>query len=517
MARIRIILLLLVFSLPATAQIDSLLNSFQDEFTQFKSSIQENLHNFKNKNDSIFAQFLVDSWETFDREYQEKEVLPKPIIQPIIGIRDSVANEDEEILPASTDSIHSSETDSSNSDNSVNKENLNLIKKKKAEVESLKEIPKKKNELHYRSTRSSNIFTNSFNFDFYGSKTSLQEPNFKENFNNISSETISNFFESQCNSQSIDEIANELSNIKLGLELNDWGYYILVEKMSKHISVDKLSQTLFAWIILLKSGYNVKVGYNNENIYLLLPANENIYSMTYFPIDGHKYYLPINKNEQQEIKKLIIHKANYPQSRNLSMFIESVPAFIEQGQNRTIDYNNDELQTVYNTHLKDFYSEYPFCPLSVYFSTPLSDDVLFPLDAFFKPLFKEKSDKEKVEILLNFVQNAFQYKTDPEQFNKEKYFFPDELFMYPYSDCEDRSILFVRLVKHFTNLECIGVDWPGHVNTAIHFPEGHIGTYLKYKNKKYYICDPTHINASIGDLANKYKSMSPKVVVIYDF
>ena len=46
-----------------------------------------------------------------------------------------------------------------------------------------------------------------------------------------------------------------------------------------------------------------------------------------------------------------------------------------------------------------------------------------------------------VNRLLRFVQTAFEYKTDEDQFNTENYLFPLETLHYPYSDCEDRSAL----------------------------------------------------------------------------
>jgi hypothetical protein len=134
------------------------------------------------------------------------------------------------------------------------------------------------------------------------------------------------------------------------------------------------------------------------------------------------------------------------------------------------------------------------------------------LSTFFQPDFQEKTDKQKVAVLLEFVQKAFQYKTDMDQFKYEKYFFPDELFLYPYSDCEDRSVLFARLVKQFTRLECIGLDYPGHINTAIFFGDETEGTTITHNNRKFSVCDPTFSNAPIGYLAPEYKDFQPEII-----
>ena len=45
----------------------------------------------------------------------------------------------------------------------------------------------------------------------------------------------------------------------------------------------------------------------------------------------------------------------------------------------------------------------------------------------------------------------------------------DEPLFYPYSDCEDHSVLFAYLVRELPGLEVIGLDYPGHVATAVRF------------------------------------------------
>jgi hypothetical protein len=47
---------------------------------------------------------------------------------------------------------------------------------------------------------------------------------------------------------------------------------------------EKLHQ-LFNWFFLLKSGYDCKIGYNEDNIYVLLPIKNNLYGIAYIEID----------------------------------------------------------------------------------------------------------------------------------------------------------------------------------------------------------------------------------------
>ncbi|MDR1340167.1 MAG: hypothetical protein LBK58_08970, partial [Prevotellaceae bacterium] len=77
-------------------------------------------------------------------------------------------------------------------------------------------------------------------------------------------------------------------------------------------------------------------------------------------------------------------------------------------------------------------------------------------------------------------------------------FFADETVYYPFSDCEDRSILFSRLVRDLMSLKVILLYYPGHLATAVQFNETIPGDYLLVNEKRYLVCDPTYIGASIG-------------------
>ena len=117
-------------------------------------------------------------------------------------------------------------------------------------------------------------------------------------------------------------------------------------------------------------------------------------------------------------------------------------------------------------------------------------------------------------MLINFVQTAFEYATDDEQFGYERPLFGDEIFYYPYSDCEDRSILFSILMRDLLGLDVVLLHFPGHLATAVKFNEDISGFYLMIDNEKYLICDPTYINAPVGDCMPDYQNSSVTIVKI---
>lgn len=57
-----------------------------------------------------------------------------------------------------------------------------------------------------------------------------------------------------------------------------------------------------------------------------------------------------------------------------------------------------------------------------------------------------KGEYDTANLLLHYQYRAFPYKTDDAQFGVERMLFAEEMFHYPYSASENRSILFARLV-----------------------------------------------------------------------
>lgn len=57
-----------------------------------------------------------------------------------------------------------------------------------------------------------------------------------------------------------------------------------------------------------------------------------------------------------------------------------------------------------------------------------------------------KGKYDMANLLRHCQYRAFPYKTDDAQFSVERMLFAEEMFHYPYSASENRSILFARLV-----------------------------------------------------------------------
>lgn len=123
-----------------------------------------------------------------------------------------------------------------------------------------------------------------------------------------------------------------------------------------------------------------------------------------------------------------------------------------------------------------------------------------------------KDRLDALEALLHFVQSAFRYAADEEQFGHEKPFFFEETLYYPMCDCEDRAVFFAWLVRELLHLDCHLVDYQGHVSTAVAI-DGVSGYYYIYKGKAYYMADPTFIDAKVGRAMLAYRDVKPQLLI----
>jgi len=115
-------------------------------------------------------------------------------------------------------------------------------------------------------------------------------------------------------------------------------------------------------------------------------------------------------------------------------------------------------------------------------------------------------------MILRYLQTSFDYQTDDQQFGYERPFFADENFFYPYNNCKDRAILYCILVNDLLGLEAVLLEYPSHLATAVHFPETVSGDYFMLGNKKFTVCDPTYIGASIGMTMPNLKNVPVEIV-----
>ncbi len=285
---------------------------------------------------------------------------------------------------------------------------------------------------------------------------------------------------------------------------NDWAYCLLLHQTAARIYPgDTRAQVLFLAFCLDKSGYASRVCDDGKRLYLALPARQMIYQNTYFYEGNTRFFLidPV-KGIAKASKLRVISLPYSPAGRPLDLHLNRLPQLQGPVHTRALSFSyrgqTYRMSVPVNRGLVAFYNTMPFTDLDVQGRTPVSPAAKQAMLRVLKPLLAGKSQQEAAAILLHFVQTAFPYRTDQQQFGKEKYLFVEETLFYPYSDCEDRSVLYAWLVRELMGLDVIGLIFPGHAATGVRFTEKMAGDAVTYRGQKYYICDPTYINAPPG-------------------
>ena len=266
-----------------------------------------------------------------------------------------------------------------------------------------------------------------------------------------------------------------------------------------------------------KTGYESRLGYKNNRVYILYPSLNKLYGIPYLTFSGKRYYALTFNEEADPFKTLFTPKGKYPEAdKPLDYGIRTSPGLNLIPMYRKLDFEYKgepySISIVVNRNLIDFYKFYPLTDIRLYFVAGISKETELSIVSEFKPLIVGRTEIDAVDMLLRVVQTGFHYKTDDNQFNRENYLLPEETLFYPYSDCEDRSFIFAYLVKRLMGLDVIGLGYPGHVATAVRFSSEVKGDHVIVNNEKFVVCDPTYINAVVGMTMPQFKHTKPEVI-----
>ncbi|MCH5174119.1 MAG: hypothetical protein J1D85_07940, partial [Bacteroidales bacterium] len=298
--------------------------------------------------------------------------------------------------------------------------------------------------------------------------------------------------------------------------LPDWGYVRFVEQMTTaFFQTTQLNEArLMQMYILTQSGYKVRIGRADNRLVLLLPSDDDIYMYSYLTVDGKRYYVADKSMRQGSFN---VFTREFPKEQNFSLQITKQPLFTSDltvPRHLQSKHNNELAADVAtNKGLIAFYNEYPLSNnWDIYANASLSRQAKEQLYPVLRRAISGKNKPTAANIMLHFVQTAFEYATDEEQFGVERPLFADETLYYPYSDCEDRAILYSILVRELLGLDVVLLHYPGHLATAVCFDADVPGDYMMIGGRRYTVCDPTYINADIGQAMPQFKQTAAKVI-----
>ena len=457
-------------------------NTFQDAYRGFKQQAQNNYDDFRRKANQEYAEWMRKAWAWHDK------ISPKPrpkddVLPPIIYNK-----EEEKPVPKP-----------------LPYEDITPTPQPEPQPKPVSPI--RENEGEYQTAT----------FLFYGTIGSIRLPkdfNFKLKGND--EEAYASAWE-ELSSEQYDNLIRDCLALRMKHQLCDWAYLMMLGMMSEAVCGNGTNEaTMMQAFIFCQSGYKIRLGLTKEKyLRLLFKSDHRIYGMAGFEMEDGIFYLlqPIDEDG------LSVCDVSYPEERPLSLWITQEQLFANQSSPERLLIPEDSMVVIknqVNENLIHFFSTYPTSIVGddmmsrwvIYANTPLSKMVKDRLYPQLVAILKMMDNKEMAaEWLLYWVQTAFVYDYDDKVWGHDRAFFSEETLYYPYCDCEDRAILFSRLIRDLFGYDVLLVYYPGHLASAVAFDFIVEGDYIDLNGKKYVICDPTYIGAPIGvsmpDMDNK--------------
>lgn len=305
-------------------------------------------------------------------------------------------------------------------------------------------------------------------------------------------------------------------------QLCDWGYLELLNDVANAISGEGTNDaTLLMAYMYCQSGYKMRLGRDDRKLYMLYASKHLIYRNVYYTINNENYYVYKGQPE-----RLNICEASYPKEKEMSLVIDKEPLLSSKATSsltrRSKAYPGVSTTMTSNKNLMEFYNTYPTSMVggnecsrwALYANKPMQSSIKKQIYPSLLNAISGKSELVAVNMLLNYVQTGFEYEYDDKVWGGDRAFFAEESLYYPYCDCEDRSILFTRIVRDLLHLPCILIYYPGHLAAAVCFSENVNGDYVMLGNRKFIITDPTYINAPVGKTMPGMDNSKGKVILL---
>ena len=313
-----------------------------------------------------------------------------------------------------------------------------------------------------------------------------------------------------------DQCVASLDQQRRNLYLSDWGLFDLIQHFSAVVYPNQLNEQAVLSVYLLDAlHYDARVGRMDDRLVMLVNTGSRLYDIPYVEIDTVRYYAFGNlpKKGRLHTYDRQMASADRPIDMNLA-YSPRIGGELSQKKYSYTFYGRKVSFRV-NQPLMDFYARYPQTELAVYANAAMEEAFAAAIEREMHLFVEGQSPVGALNTLLEFMQQGFVYQADRKQFGREKTFFCEENFFYPASDCEDRAVLFARMVKVLLGYDVVLLEYADHVATAVHIPGRKVrGQHLDLQGKRYMVCDPTSLGAAVGDLSRKYRNKKANIIII---
>lgn len=473
--RIRLVIVTLFFvaSLPA--------QSFEEQYRAFQQSAQKHYSDFREKANADYAEFLRAAWEY----YKVSPAIPRPKDdpKPPVVYDDKNKQQDQEIKG-------------------------DVVPQPQPKPAPQPVAPIIENDGDSKIVR----------ITYYGTPFSFRAPKNKSiSLPNIEAQTLASAWE-ELASDEYNNLIYDCLSAREQYNLCDWAYLSLLQQLAEALYGKSNAAVLLQAFIYANSGYQMRLAATEKGrLHMLVGSEYTFYDRGYYEIEGEKFF-PL----EELTEGIAICNSAFENEKPLSLLIvnEQHLAAAPTAMPKRKAQSGLTASCSINKNLIDFYNTYPTghygddfgTRWAAYANSPLDEAIQQKLYPQLMSAIRGVPEAQAVNLLLNWVQTAFEYEYDDKVWGADRAFFPAESLYYPYCDCEDRSILFSRIIRDLLKLDVVLLYYPGHLATAVAFHQDIRGDYLMYTNRKFTICDPTYIGAPIGATMPGMDNKTAKII-----
>lgn len=462
----------LLIAAVAGAAFTAAAQSPREQYEAFKNQARQEYNNFREQCNSRYADYLASAWQ----KVKQSPEIPKPKEEPPVPPKPY----EEESKPTPPIDIKPSVVPPPPAP-----------EPQPVPVSPVKEVPDK-------NVRPVNV-------DFYELSIGVRMPEAGIRLGACSPSEVANAWRALSADRRLDNTLRDCLEARIRYGMSDWTYLQFLDKLAHKItSGENEAIFLMAWLFC-QSGYQMRLAADGRRLHMLYGSKHTVFDTPAYSLDG-VYFYPYGSMPEQLSVANNIFEGETPMSFIISQEQKLGTSLTDVREVKSKKYPDVKIQSCVPKALLEFYSTYPsskygdnfMTQWAIYANNPMAEATRKAIYPDLLNILEGLSKKEKVERLLNLVQTGFRYDYDTNVWGCERAFFAEETLFYPFSDCEDRAILFSRLVRDLVGLDVALVHYPGHLATAVCFDEDAPGDYMILNGRKFVISDPTYIGAPIG-------------------
>lgn len=368
------------------------------------------------------------------------------------------------------------------------------------------------------SRRPSSSSSDRDEFEFFGLPMSMPEIDFNIAYRLSSTTDYATQWKDLEKAGAAKKVLPAVKEIVKRTGLNDYLTYEFLKAYvdSKFPQADPSSRLSAIHYFLANLGYDARIAMTGSGTpLLLLPFKQTVYARNYLIMTDGKYYVFAPDGfDYSRLGREGVRTCTLPTDAEKGKKLDLVLGQLNIPANPKsfdLSYGPIHLTGEVNQNLMPILYRYPQMPIGDYAVSAPDPALRRKLAAQVKEQLAGFEGDEKIEQLLSFMHNAFEYATDEDFHGFEKPYFLEETLYYPKNDCEDRAIFYTYFLWNSLGREAQLVAFPGHEAATVKLDTPVEGTAYTFGGERFFISDPTFIGSHTGMVMPIYKNESPKV------